>query len=199
MRLIHQFSRWLMAVSSLLWLQLLGRMPVPSDSKWRGTSEFLSLICAAMLEDEESQAFHSRRALSKAMDRTGRLWMGTRSQWLRSSVARTSGLNDLFNLTFKTLDMQTVVQHEGPKIRTITFQCPFVLRAKNDTTARLTCDLVCAEHLSLFHGLVKGLPFYLTYLAPQRMGWGDPYCVKEFETFTPEASLPKQAHPVAPV
>lgn len=177
-----------MLLAARRWLELLGWMPVPSESKWRGSSEFLALLCTAMLEFDEAKVSHNQNAFSQAVERTGRLWMGKRSKWLPGTSALTPGLIDLFILAFKTLDMPTVVRSNGPNIRAFTFQCPFLRQAKDDTTARLGCDVLCGQHPSLFHGMIKGVPLRIAYLAPSMMGYGDPYCVKEFEILpSPEA------------
>lgn len=124
-------------------------------------------------------------ALRGTMERTGDLWMWKRSDTLSGFVTSSSGVADVLALTFKTLDMQTILLRKSAKIRALTFHCPFVQRAKSAEMARRTCELVCSEHQSLFHGLVKGLPSPVLYLAPRRMGWGDTHCVKEFLISTP--------------
>lgn len=163
-----------------LWYRLLGLVPIPSESKWRGMEELLTLVSQATLEDESCEAGLQQNTLEKAMEQAGSNWMWKRSEWLVGSNAPASAVNDLVVNTFKTLDMPTSVHSDGSTIRAVTFRCPFVEKAKNSRMARKTCQVMCSQHRSLFHGFVQGLPVPVRYLAPSKMGWGDSQCVKEF-------------------
>ncbi len=163
------------------WYRTIVRFPMSSQDKWQGLNDLLVQLVHAGIQRDGMLPDGQDSSLPKALETAASRWMWRRSDWLANSAAQTSALDDLLTVTFKTLNMTTLLELNGTTLKATTFYCPFIENTRRgEPVARRICERMCSERHSLFKGLTQGLPLTVKYLSPRKMGWGDEHCVKVF-------------------
>lgn len=146
--------------------RLLTGLPQAADTKWRVNNRLLrEMITAAVLRDPRD-AGALLEAAGQAYAVASRPDGGWSALTIHEAAIRIA----------RALRFDGPVRRRGAAVELVTTACPLV-RMVDRAHAPALCEAVCGEQASLLHGLAAGAGRAIT--SPQRMGNGDPYCVRQ--------------------